>query len=285
MSRYRKLLVAVDGSAPSMHALKESFRLAANEKSWITVASVVPRYEGDIDLAYIKNLQSVLKQPCEAALAAANALAESSGALIKTVCVEGEVFERIVDLADSENYDLIVMGRTGRHPLARKLIGNVTARVIGHSRADVLVVPDGSPIGLERILVATDGSLYSGAAAFKALDLARAYGSVLSVVSIIDVLPEFYAVAPDMVDNIGRNARRYVEEVRKMAEAAGVKADTHVLEGEAAESITGLAGERMTGMIIMGSHGRTGLKRLLMGSVAENVIGHAPCPVIVVKSA
>lgn len=284
MGKYRKLLVAIDGSQPSMHALKESFRLAANEKSWITVTSVVPRYEGDLELIYIKNVQSIMRQPCETALAAANALAEKSGALIRTVCEEGDVYERIVDLAEAEDCDLIIMGRTGRHQLARKLIGNVTARVIGHSRADVLVVPDGSPIGLERILVATDGSSYSDAAASKALDFARGYGSALSVVSVVDVPSELYAEAPDMVENMINNARRYVEEVGKRAEAAGIKVDTHVLEGETYETITGLAREHMIDMIIMGSHGRTGLKRLLMGSVAENVIGYAPCPVIVAKS-
>jgi len=56
-----------------------------------------------------------------------------------------------------------------------------------------------------------------------------------------------------------------------------------VREGVAWETIAGLAREQKIEMIIMGSHGRTGLKRLLMGSVAEKVIGHAPCPVLVAR--
>jgi len=66
--------------------------------------------------------------------------------------------------------------------------------------------------------------------------------------------------------------------------AAGVKAETYVGEAEAYEAIINLAKDRSANMIIIGSHGRTGLRRLLMGSVAEKVIGLAPCPVLVVKS-
>ena len=72
--------------------------------------------------------------------------------------------------------------------------------------------------------------------------------------------------------------------MKKQAEAAGVKAETFVGEAEADEAITKLAKEQNADMIIIGSHGRTGLRRLLMGSVAEKVIGYAPCPVLVVKS-
>lgn len=283
MGKYRKLLVAIDGSGPSLHALKYSFRLAAHEKSWITVCSVVPPYEGDLELISITNIRSVMRQPCEKALAEAAAIAKKSGALIKTVCEEGEVYERIIDLAEAENCDLIIMGRTGQHPLERRLIGNVAARVIGYSGIDVLVVPNGPSIGWERILIATDGSRYSQAAAMKALDFAQAYGSALTVVSVVDVPPEFYGEAPNAVEALINNARRYVEKVSELAEAAGIKVDTYVKEGEVYETIVGLVPEHKIDMIMMGSHGRTGLRRLLMGSVAEKVIGHAPCPVLVAK--
>lgn len=283
MGKYRKLLVAIDGSEPSLHALQESFRLAAHEKCWITVTSVVPAYEGDLELISITNIRSVMRQPYEKTLAEAAAMAKNSGALIKTVCEEGDVYERIIDLAEAENCDLIIMGRTGQHPLEHRLIGNVTARVIGYSGIDVLVVPNDSSIGWDRILIVTDGSSYSHAATMKALDFALAYGSELSVVSVVDVPPEFYGEAPEAVEGLINNARRYVEKVRKMAEATGIKVDTWVKEGEAYETIVGFALEHKIDMMIMGSHGRTGLRRLMMGSVAEKVIGHAHCPVLVAR--
>jgi nucleotide-binding universal stress UspA family protein len=71
---------------------------------------------------------------------------------------------------------------------------------------------------------------------------------------------------------------------KKQAEAAGVKAESFVGEAEAHEAITKLAKDENADMIIIGSHGRTGLRRLLMGSVAEKVIGYALCPVLVVKA-
>ena len=108
-----------------------------------------------------------------------------------------------------KNCDLIVMGRKGRHRIERALVGSVTARVIGHSRKDVLVVPDKTAIGWKTILLATDGSIYSKAAADKAIDLAKFYGGKLKVVSGVDVPSEFYAEAPDAVEDLTKKGRRF----------------------------------------------------------------------------
>jgi nucleotide-binding universal stress UspA family protein len=100
----------------------------------------------------------------------------------------------------------------------------------------------------------------------------------------VDVPTEFYAEAPQAVDDLVKKAKGFVADVKKQADAEGVKAETFVGESESFEAITKLAKEQKADMIVIGSHGRTGLRRLLMGSVAEKVIGHAPCPVLVVKS-
>jgi nucleotide-binding universal stress UspA family protein len=81
-----------------------------------------------------------------------------------------------------------------------------------------------------------------------------------------------------------KKAKEYTAAVRKVAEAEGVKAESYVGEAEADEAIVKLAKEQGADLIVVGSHGRTGLRRLLMGSVTEKVIGTAPCPVLVVKS-
>jgi nucleotide-binding universal stress UspA family protein len=283
MGRYRKILVAIDGSESSIHALRESFKLATNEKSWVTVVSVVPPYEGELELVGVRDVKTALKQPCEKVLSMASDIAKTERALIKTVCEEGEIYERIVDLADAENCDLIVMGRKGMSRLEKTLVGSVTARVIGHTQRDVLVVPDNSPIGWERILIASDGSRYSKAAVTKAIDFAKSYGGKLMVVSVVDVPPEFYAEAPNALDEMIVKAKGYTKNLKKQAESAGIRAETFVGEGEAYKFISDLAIKQKANTIIMGSHGRTGLKRLLMGSVTEKVIGHAPCPVLVAR--
>ncbi len=284
MARYRKILVAVDGSASSRNALAQAFRLAVDEKCWITVASVIPSYAGELDLTGVRDVHASLAKPCEDALGEAQRLAERERALIKTVCEEGEVYERIVDLAEGENADIIVMGRRGRGRLERSLIGSVTARVIGHAQRDVFVVPDGSALGWKKILFATDGSKFSARAAEKAVSFARSYGGELVVLSVVDVPPEFYAEAPKAVEDLVRKAKEYAFAVGEMAAAAGVKSESFVREAEAFEAIIRLAKEQAVDVIVVGSHGRTGLRRLLMGSVTEKVIGHAPCPVLVAKT-
>jgi nucleotide-binding universal stress UspA family protein len=284
MGKYRKILVAVDGSESSRNALLQAFRLAVDEKCWITVTSVVPPYEGEIELLGIKDIRAALRKPCDDALREAQQLAETERALIKTVCEEGEIHERIVDLADAENCDLIIMGRRGLRRVEPMLVGRVTARVIGHTQRDVLVVTKDSPVGWNTIVLATDGSKYSALAADHAIAFAKSYTGELRIISVVDVPTEFYAEAPQAVEDLVRKAKGFVADVKKQAERAGVKAETFVGEAEAYQAINNLAREQKADIIIMGSHGRTGLRRLLMGSVTENVIGYAPCPVLVVKS-
>jgi nucleotide-binding universal stress UspA family protein len=284
MGKYRKILVAVDSSESSKNALHQAFKLANEEKCWITVTSVVPPYEGEIEILGVKDIKAALRKPCEDALAEVQKIAKTERMLVKTVCEEGEVYERIVDLADAENCDVIVMGRRGLRRIERTLIGSVTARVIGHTQRDVLVVPNGTTVGWKTIVLATDGSKYSAAAAERAIAFAKSYGGELKVLSVVDVPTEFYAEAPKAVEDLVRKAKGFVADVKKQAEAAGVSAETFVGEAEAYQAVNNLAKEQKANMIVLGSHGRTGLRRLLMGSVTEAVIGHATCPVLVVKS-
>lgn len=284
MGRYRKILVAVDGSPTSLHALEESFKLAQNEGSWITVVSVIPPYTGDLDLVAVGGVMAAMRRPCEEALRKAQELAEKHRALIKTVCEEGEPHERIIDLAQAENCDLIVIGRRGLKRLERVLVGSVTARVIGYSPIDVLVVTRDTNVGFKKVLIATDGSRYSELAKKRAIDFAGSYGGDLVAVSAVDVPSELYAESPKTVEELVKKARSYVEAIKNEAGQTGIKTEVIVREGEAYRVITDTARETGANIIVMGSHGRTGLKRLLMGSVTEKVIGHTPCPVLVVKS-
>ena len=285
MGRYGKILVAIDGSDSSMHALQESLKLAFKEGSRITVVSISPRFEGDLSLVGVGNISAALKNPCEIALSKAKEMARSSGVSIRTVCEEGEPYERIIDVAEAENCDLIVMGTKGVSGLERVLVGSVAAGVIGHSQRDVLVIPAKSQIGWQRILVTTDGSKYSKAAAERAVNYAKVYGGELTVVAVVDAPAELSGVSPAAVEDMIRKAKRYVGEVKSQADSAGLKTETFVLEGEDAyRKITEFAKEHNINIIVMGSHGRTGLSRLLIGSVAEKIIGYAHCPVLVARA-
>lgn len=283
MGKYKKILVAYDGSASGTNALIQAFRLAVEEKSWITVTTVIPSYDGDLDLTVVGDIHEALRRPGEEILSRATAIAKKEGALIKTVLEEGEIYDRVVDLSEAENCGVIVMGRKGASSDGQSLVGSVTARVIGHSQRDVLVVPEGTAVGWKKILFATDGSRYSGYAAERAIDFAKSYGGSIAAVSVVDVPAEFYGEAPGAVENLIKNAKCFVGSVKEKAEKLDIRTSTFVGEGDAYGIIAKISREEKIDVIIMGSHGRTGLKRLLMGSVAEKVIGHAPCPVLVVK--
>jgi nucleotide-binding universal stress UspA family protein len=271
MGRYKKILVAVDYSESSMHALRESFKLATKEQSWITVVSVVPPYEGDLATTVIGNIEKAIKEPFEKALTEAEKIAKAERVLIKTVCVEGEPYEGIVDIAAAEHCDLIVMGRKGLSRLERVLMGSVTAKVIGHTLCRVLVIPKDSKLTYEKILIATDGSMHSEFAAHEAIDIAKHSGSTLTVLSVAKKDENLPA------------AKECVDMVKKDAEKEGIKVEALIRKGVPHEVIVNTAAHEEVGLIVVGSHGRTGITKLLMGSVTERVIGNAKCAVLVWK--
>ncbi|HEX9180377.1 MAG TPA: universal stress protein, partial [Burkholderiales bacterium] len=165
--------------------------------------------------------------------------------------------------------------RRGRRGLARMMVGESTRKVIGYADCSVLVVPKAADVWNRRILLATDGSRHSDMAAVVAGELARKCNLPVSVISVLR--PQF--------DEARRTeGRAAVERVKTALERDGFAVDAAVLEGEPAEQVVGHAASQGADLIVLGSHGRTGLGRLLLGSVSEKVIGQATCPVMVVKA-
>ncbi len=284
MGRYRRILVAVDGSESSKNAFRQACRIALEDKSWLTVITTIPPYEDLFQIPSIQEKVSVaLRAEGEKIVAEIKKIAAEEDTYIKTLLEEGTPFDTIIDTAEEGNYDLIVMGRLGMKRIEKALVGSVTARVIGNSQRDVLVFPLSTKIGWNTIVLATDGSKYSMSATDKAIDIAHSYGGEIKAVSVVDVTEEFQTEAPEAVDKLVAGAKCFVEEVRKKGEAHGVKIEPLVREGETYRVITDLAKKFAGDLIVMGSHGRTGIKRLLMGSVTEKVLGYAPCPVLVIR--
>jgi nucleotide-binding universal stress UspA family protein len=284
MGRYRRILVAVDGSESSKNAFRQACRIALEDKSWLTVITTIPSYEDLFQMPSIQEKVSMaLLAEGEKIMTEIKEIAAREGAYIKTLLEEGTPFDTIIDTAEEGNYDLIVMGRLGRKRIEKALVGSVTARVIGNSQRDVLVFPLNSKIGWKNIMLATDGSKYSLSATGKAIDIAKSYGGQIKAVSVVDVTEEFQTEAPEAVDRLIAASKGFVEEVKKKAESEGVMIEPLVREGETYKVITDLAKKFASDVIVMGSHGRTGIKRLLMGSVTEKVLGYAPCPVLVIR--
>ena len=282
---YRKILAAVDGSESSRNAFRQACRIAREEKSWLTVLTVVPSFSDKFDARMIREeVDKALRAQGEKILASMKDISESEGVAVQQEIDSGSAYEAIIRRSESNGYDLLVMGRRGLRRMERSLMGGTTARVLAGTKKNVLVVPRDTSIGWEKLLLPTDGSSCSAAAAKLAVELAGLHGSKLAVVTVVDVTEEFQTVAPKAMERLVEKAKEVLEDAAREAGAAGVNAGTFLKEGEAFKAITGLAGELGSDLIVMGSHGRTGIGRLIMGSVTEKVIGHAPCPVLVART-
>jgi nucleotide-binding universal stress UspA family protein len=138
MKGYRKVLIALNGSR---EVLEQGIRLAQDEKTWITVVKVVQPFDGDLNLTGIKNLNDVLDDGGAAAVREINKTAEAEGALVKTRLEQGDVPQRIVDVAEEEKCDLIIMGSKKKKGILSRLFGDhVVEKVIDRAPCPVFVV-------------------------------------------------------------------------------------------------------------------------------------------------
>ena len=143
------------------------------------------------------------------------------------------------------------------------------------------------PVGkLEKLLVATDGSQFSEGAIREAISFAKKCSSKIYALSVLETNPEYETIGSDVFEKEEAEVTRYLESVKARASQQGVDCETIFLHGaEPYQQIVDEAAEKKVDMIVIGRRGRKGLMKVLMGEVAANVIGHAPCKVLVVPKA
>jgi nucleotide-binding universal stress UspA family protein len=197
-------------------------------------------------------------------------------------------YAEIVRRAETVGADVVVVGGQGATGLARILLGSVAQQVVRHSHAPVLVARP-SPRGGE-ILAATDLSEPARHAVRAASQEARRRKSRLVVAHFLDLPPEMMALgwsavpAPSSMPESHAGRRRQAEEdLRRELETLGVEAEPVIGEGAPATSIVKLAEQRQASLIVVGTAGRTGLSRVLLGSVAAAVVERAHSSVLVVR--
>ena len=203
------------------------------------------------------------------------AQAQAAGLACDTVVRRGdEPHREIVAEARAGNIDVIVMGRRGGRGRARMMVGDATAKVIGEAHGSILVCPKAAGMFSQRIVLGTDGSRFSDAAAIAAGNLARRAGLPVTVAGVMK---------PAFGEARRAEAKAAVERVVAHFAAEGIDAEALLEEGQPDEVVVGTAATRGADLIVVGSHGRTGMARLLMGSTSERIIGLAACAVLVVK--
>lgn len=136
----------------------------------------------------------------------------------------------------------------------------------------------------ERILVPTDGSTGTAHVALQAIDLAEQYGGRIHAIHVVDdnMISILGDTAPDR-EAVRKRAENTVETIERMGEAHDVTVETEVRSGDPADVILAYADDIDADIIVTGTHGRSGVKRRLIGSVAERLVRHATCPVMTVR--
>jgi nucleotide-binding universal stress UspA family protein len=208
------------------------------------------------------------------------------------VVVTGPPAGSIVEHAKTVGVDLIVMGTHGHHGLTHVLLGSVAERVVRTAPCPVLTLRDTPLRALRHILVPTDFSATADAALAYAFALAAPFGADVQLLHVLDdpfigegMTGEAYiAEAPLWRGDLLQAAQSRLND-RRTSPNANVAVHGEVVFGDGARTITEYAALRDIDLIVMGTHGRTGVAHLLIGSVAERVVRTSPCPVFTVRQA
>ena len=142
----------------------------------------------------------------------------------------------------------------------------------------------------QNILVPVDGSETSFAAVAKAAELAKAFGSKITVVQVLTLDPYIAAEyitanqTNDLIERARASIVKTLEEAKQKFTEQGIEAETKLIEGQViARAITNAAKDLNADLIVIGSHGRSGLKKVFLGSVAQSILSEGTTPVLIVR--
>jgi nucleotide-binding universal stress UspA family protein len=300
--RYRSILVPLDGSGLSEQALPLAVAIAERAKAKLRLvlvhqlAAVPLSSEGrqlyvSLEMEARKSERAYLK-------AFSDQLKKQSGVATTSTTLTGPVAGTLCDYIRDSGVDLVVMTSRGRGGLHRLWLGSVADAVIRGSSVPVLLVraqenPSPTPVleNLRRILVPLDGSPLAEAILDPAMELASLAEAELMLVQVIQPLapPLERPVAPLTFDEELTSLRRneagdYLKDLAEECGEAGVKATYSATLGRnVADTILGLAESPTVGLIAIATHGRGGLKRVALGSVADKLVRAAPRPILVYR--
>lgn len=298
-----KVLLAIDSSALSEAVVSEVERRPWPPGSVVCVLTVIDLMALTSAIGY---LEPFIKSENDAAKTLVEAVAERLSRRdlqTTTIAVEGYPGAGIVEEAEKWGADLIFVGSHGHGGFVRFLLGSIAKAVVQNASCSVEIVrhpghdkdhPDHDkavepPSGM-RILLTTDGSDYSVSAARSIAARPWPDGSEVRIVSVVEqIMPAadpWYA-AGAVAERVRKDNTKTSEEAVRAAQAiiasAGIKTETFVLEGSPKKQIVEESKAWGAHLIVVGSHGRRGLTRYLLGSVSEAVAMHAQCSVEVIR--
>lgn len=270
-----RILFPTDGSAGAMSTLEHALDLATDHDASVHVLTVQDEDIADEDAG------------TELVELAADRVRER-GLTPRTAIRAGRPYRQILDYADAEDVDLIVMPTHGRTGLERLLLGSVTARVIRLSDVPVLTACPNAELRYpyRRVLVPTDGSRCARAALDVAVTLASVAEVPLTALSVVEGSRNDANVRSSASrDRIDERAHDAVETAADVAREASISdVSTAVVHGTSVnEEIEAHVAENPIDLVVVGTHGRTGIDRYLFGGVTEKLVRTADVPVLTVR--
>ncbi|CAN5672726.1 hypothetical protein BH23CHL5_BH23CHL5_17580 [soil metagenome] len=278
-----RLLLPIDGSGASMQALPYAEVIPSQI---VRMIMVIPG-----DLSPKDRIQAAAD--AEAQLREASGVFEQQGRAVELLVLDGEPAEEI--LVQSEDADLTIMTTRGYGPGRRFVYGSVADDVARRSATPVLLVRGGERpipvVPVSRIVVPLDGSEAAERSLRLATDLATTIGVPVMLIRVVDIegIQEAAHLAATLtsghaatVDALRHAASTYLAEKAQVFRDASLPAAIDVRIGEPVPEIKALVEEG--DVLVMSSHGRTGVKRLLIGSVTAELVQSAMVPVLIVHA-
>jgi nucleotide-binding universal stress UspA family protein len=300
MLQIKKILLPTDFSRCANQALAQALYLAEQYKAELHMLHATVLLDDDPNHPdhHFPNKEEIHQRMQKLAKdrMLANLAAQRVGDLkIKQVQRRGiSVAPIILEYAREQDLDLIVMGTHGRRGLGHLFLGSVAEEVVRLAHCPVLTIRERKeerPVDqVKRILVPVDFSEHSRQALVYAKTLADFYGAHLQLVHVVEdaKYPAFYMAERfsyfDVAPAVATTAHKELIKFFQEAPGPEVIAEMHVLEGRAAPDLVKFAEQHASDLIVIATHGLTGLEHVVLGSVTEKVVRRAPCPVLTVKT-
>ena len=283
---YQDILLPVDGSEGAMAIVHHAADIAARSDATVRVLFVADTSRDSVTTVQSNVVDALVKKGETIVEDVGDGLSDRN-VTVGTDVVQGDPAPTIANYADRYGFDLIVLPTQGRTDLSRRFLGSTTEKVVRLAPVPVLTArmraDDTLTFPYENVLVPTDGSPEATAAARHALELAAWLDATVHVLSVIDDTWLGPDIDPVSAAEFDHSANEVVDGVAADAEAHGVTdVETHVEHGAPADQILEAVETDDVHAIVMGTTGRRGIERILLGSVAEKTVRSAPVPVITV---
>jgi len=293
---FKKILVPVDFSDCSNKALEYAILFGEKYGASLTLFHVVALFQEDVgETERMQELEEIVKRQEEKIrkqMSGSKERVTARGVSVNTVVQRGiNPADTILEFLDEQDFDLVIMGTHGRTGLKHVLQGSVAEKVVRLSPIPVLTIHrEVQKYDFDDILVPIDFSAHSLKAVEYATNLAQTFNSRLYFLHVIEqeIHPSFYAAGVTSIFEIDHDLKqRVVQNMQEFVEDfldESMTAEYVVREGKAHREIVEFAKEKGMDLIVIATHGLSGLEYLLLGSTTEKVVRWATCPVFTVKS-